>query len=80
MLLFIFFLFFKDFIYIFEREREHKSRGVAEGEVEAGSLLSREPKDGAPIPGSGDHDLSGRQMLNGLSHPGTPHLFILISM
>ena len=43
-------LFFKDVIYLFERERREKpwARG-AEGEGEAGSLLNREPTLG---PGS----------------------------
>ena len=45
-----FFSFFKDVIYLFERERRDKAwtRG-AEGEGEAGSLLNREPALG---PGS----------------------------
>ena len=45
-----------DFVYLFDREREHKHKQVgqlAEGEGEAGSLLSREP-DAGPW----DHDLS----------------------
>ena len=41
----IFFFFFKDFIYLFAREREGAQAGrAAEGEGEAGFLLSREPK------------------------------------
>ena len=40
-------LFFKDFIYLFERqherEREHEQRGQGKGEGEADSLLNREP-------------------------------------
>jgi len=42
-------LFFKDFIYLFARERERTSRaeGGTEGEGEAGSPLSREPHAGA---------------------------------
>ena len=32
----------KDFIYLFDRVREHKLGGVAKGEGEAGSALSRE--------------------------------------
>ena len=31
--------------------------------------LSREPNKGL-LPGPGDHDMSGRKMLNHLSHPG----------
>ena len=38
------FCFFKDFMYLFESERE-KELG-AEGEGEAGSLLSKEPSAG----------------------------------
>ena len=66
--------FFKDFIYLFEketgivreREREHKLRG----EGEADSPLSREPHMGAQ---GWDHDLCRRQMLNQMSHPSVPH-------
>ena len=43
----------------------------AEGEGEVGSPLSREP-DAGWITGPEDHDLSQRQMLNCLSHPGAP--------
>ena len=41
--------FFKDF-YFFERalERDSKHKWGAEGEGEAGSLLSREPNEGFP--------------------------------
>ena len=37
--------FFKDFIYVFDRERvsEHEQGRQAEGGGEAGSLLSKEP-------------------------------------
>ena len=48
--LFFFSFFFKDVIYLFERERRGKPWGRgAEGEGEAGSLLNREPALG---PGS----------------------------
>ena len=50
--------------------------GWAEGEGEADSPLSRELMRGL-IPGSWDHDLSQRQMLNHLSHPGAPGLSLL---
>ena len=46
--------------------------GWAEGEGEADSPLSRELMRGL-IPGPWDHDLSQRQMLNHLSHPGAPN-------
>ena len=39
--------FYKDFIHLFKRE--HKQRGVAEGEGEADSLLSREPDMGLDL-------------------------------
>ena len=45
--------------------------GWAEGEGEADSPLSRELMRGL-IPVSRDHNLSRRQMLNHLSHPGAP--------
>ena len=38
--------FKKDFIYVYDRERALTSRGLAEGEGEAGSPLSREPDVG----------------------------------
>ena len=67
----------KDFIYLternkeWERERERTAEGEGEGEGngEAGSLISRDPNDGLD-PRIPDYDLSRRQMLNWLSHPG----------
>ena len=59
-------LFFLDFIYLFESERECTSGGRGEGEAEADTLLSRDPKAGL-----NPRTLSQRQMLNHLSHPGT---------
>ena len=56
----IFFLFFNDFIYLFERERENEQE---EGEGEAGAPLGRDPMPGL-IPGTWDHDLSQRQTQN----------------
>ena len=43
-------------------------------EEEAGYPLSRKP-DAGPIPGPQDHDLTQRQTLNQLSHPGAPQWF-----
>lgn len=41
------YIFFKDFIYLFDREREKAQAGeAAEGEGEASSLLIREPSAG----------------------------------
>ena len=67
------FLFFLDFIYLFDREREPEStrKGRAEGEGEVGSPLSREPATG-PYP----RTLNPRQTLNRLSHPGALFLFL----
>ena len=63
------FLLCKDFIYLTERKREcvHTSRGATEG-GEADSSLSREPDAGLH---PRTQDLSPRQTLNRLSHPGT---------
>ena len=62
--------FFKDFIFIdlkeTEWERQHKQ------EVGKGRGRSRFPVKQDSIPGPWDHDLSWRQMLNQLSHPGPP--------
>ena len=57
------FLIFKKILFIWQKEQ-------AEGEAD--SPLSREPDAGIDglIPGPWDHDLSWRQMLNRLSHPG----------
>ena len=46
--IFKFYIFKRDFIYLFDRERESTSRGEqqAEGRIEAGSPLSREPDAG----------------------------------
>ena len=65
-------------LFIHEREREvHMSWGEGQRERDkqtphwAGSLKQDS------VPGPGDHDLSQRQTLNQLSHPGTPryHFF-----
>ena len=55
--------------------QESTNRGSREGEGEADSPLSREP-DSSTIPGPPDHDPSPRQMLNRLSHLGTPYFFL----
>ena len=59
---------FKDSIYLFEKEQ---ARERAEAEGQADFPLTGSPMQGS-IPGLWDHDLSRRQMLNRLSHPGTP--------
>ena len=76
MCLILFIFLKKDFIYLREREREHERRGGAGGEGEAGGLLSREPDRGLD-PGPRQHELSRRQTLNRLGHPGTPTCVIL---
>lgn len=67
-------LFFKILFYFFEAEREHEQkRGRGKEEWEADSPLTREP-DVWLDPSSWDHELSQRQMVNQLSHPGTSGL------
>ena len=59
----------EDFIYLRERERQHK-----QGEGQRQREKQTPHRAGNPmwdlIPGSQDHNLSQRQMLNRLSHPG----------
>ena len=56
--------FLKNFIYLFDRERETaQAGGVTEEEREASSHVSREPDRGLN-PRTPDYDLSRRQMLN----------------
>ena len=64
--------FFKKILFVYLTESAHtEARGAAEGDGEAGSLLSMEIDVGLD-PGPWEHDLSRRQMLNLLSHPGAP--------
>ena len=63
--IYIFFLRFCLFIWQSQRTQWQRERGK-QASGEEGS-----PMQGW-IPGSWDHDLSRRQMLNWLSHPGTP--------
>jgi len=56
--------FFKDFIYLFERAREGEGQREKQTPRQTGSPMWD------PIPGLQDHDLSRRQSLNQLSHPG----------
>ena len=60
------FFLFEDCLYLFGRERGRAQAGGA-----AGRGRSRSPMQGS-ILGFWDHDLSQRQMLNQLSHPGAP--------
>ena len=55
------------------------SVGEGQREKKVGFPLSREPEVGS-IPGPGDHDLSQRQPLIQLSHPGTPKMGIINEM
>ena len=75
--------FLKMFIYFWERERERERAWVGEGQRERGrhrirSSLQAELSAQSPTRGLNsrtvpcDHDLSRSQMLNWLSHPGTP--------
>ena len=57
-------------LFIWHRERAEVG-GTAEGEGEVGSCWAGSPTPGS-IPGPQDHDLSWRQTLNQLSHPGAP--------
>ena len=78
----LFFFFFKDFIYLTEREREyphkqgeqHRERGRGGERGEVNSLLSREFPQGS-IPGPWDHDLNQRRTLNQLNPQGAPIVF-----
>ena len=64
--------FFKDFIYLFERVTVHEAEWEHREEVESLAERGAGQRQGS-IPGPlGDHDLSQRQMLNQLGHPGTP--------
>jgi len=70
--LFFFFFFKLLFIYLTEREREHK-QGQEEREKQAPRCA--ESLTQGLIPGPWDHDLSQRQPLHRLSHPGAPGSF-----
>ena len=75
------FLFFFKLLFIYLTERDTAREGTQAGEVgegEAGFPLSREPDVGL-IPAPWDHDLSRRQTLNWLSHPGAPGLSVFFS-
>ena len=69
----LFFLFFKNilFIYLKERVREWAVGRGRGKERETDSPPSRQLHTGL-ISGPGDHDLSWRQLLNWLSHPSAP--------
>ena len=55
----------------------HEQGRQAEIEEEADASLNREPDEDS-IPRPRDHDLSQRQTLNQLSHPGAPCLSNLL--
>ena len=59
-------IFLLNLIYLFDRERAQAGGAAGRGRRRAGSLTW------GSIPGHWDHDLSGRQTLNRLSHPGAP--------
>jgi len=69
--------FFKDFIiHLRERETARESRSGEEREQQA-PRKGGNPTWGS-IPGPQDHDLSGRQTPNPLSHPGVPIWYYLL--
>ena len=71
--------FLKIYLLIWESERESEHKW-GEGQRERNRILKqilqtsmrKEPLTWGSIPGSWDHDLSQRQILNWLSHPGAP--------
>ena len=70
-------LFFKDFIYLFDRQRSQVGREAAEREEEASSPLSREP-DAALDPRTPEiMTWAEGRGFNPLSHPGAPITWIL---
>ena len=63
--------FKKDFIYLFERDSEREyERGEGQREKQTPYRVGSLMQDS--IPGLWDHDLSWSQLLNQMSHPGTP--------
>ena len=73
------YLFLK-ILFIWERKRAHKSGWkVGRWGEEAGSPLIGAPHKGS-IPWSWNHELSQRQVLNWLRHPGAPTFRTLIHL
>ena len=68
------FLFFKDFIYLFDRGREitSKQRSRQRGRGKQALHWAESPRRGS-IPGPWDHDLSRRQRLNPVNHQAPLH-------
>jgi len=72
------FFFFKDFVCLFERERMRETaheRGEGQREKQTPCRAGSPMRDS--IPGLQDHDLSRRQSLNQLSHPGALYIFFI---
>ena len=72
--------FFKS-LFIWQRERDHKHTQKSRGSKRGRSRLHTEQgarRIWGSIPGPWDHDLSRRQMLNRLSHPGIPRFSLTI--
>ena len=68
------------FIFETERDRAQVGEGQREGDTQnlkqaPGSELSARSPTQAPTHEPGDHDLSGSQTLNQLSHTGAPTFF-----
>ena len=73
------FLFLK--IFYFDTERESISRGNSrQSEREKQTPHQADSPTLGSIPGSQDHDLSQRQTVNQLSHPGTLLNYILVKI
>ena len=71
--------YFFFFIYLAHRVKEHKQWG-GRGRGRSRLPTEHEARHGGSIPGPWDHDLSWRQTLNPLSHPGAPCSFFLIAV
>ena len=67
------------FIYLLERERESEHRQTEWQREKQAPCGARSPMWDS-ISGRWDHDLSRRQLLNQLSHPGVPLPYILLAL
>ena len=76
-LILLFFYLLKDFyLFIWQREITSRQRGrQRETEEEQAPCWAESPMRDF-IPGPWDHDLSRRQRLNPLNHPGAPGIFL----
>ena len=75
-MLYYFFLFFFKISFIYLREREHKpGKGRSRLPSKRGGQHRAQSHNPGIMTWPWDHDLSWRQMLNQLSHPGAPASF-----